>query len=326
MERVGVVGAGIMGSGVALTLLRKKYVVTVFNRTASKTVALRKAGAGIAKTPRELAEKSDVVIIFVWNREALDSVLAGEEGLVAGAHRGQVFIDMSTQLPETAAVEAKLFGEKGAKFLDAPVHGSRAEANSGGLWIMAGGDRKVYNQVLPIFKVIGETQHYMGTHGKGFATKLCGNLLVSTIVAALSEALVLAAKAGVDPVEAIRLWQESDFRSPVVGGVGKSIYTRDFAVSFHLRTMVKDTELIRNYAEQIGVPLMLSNVVHELNKIGQNRGYGEENASAVVKVYEEMARVRVRAAKAKTAEEAKTAARPKAASRVSRTSSRLKTK
>jgi 3-hydroxyisobutyrate dehydrogenase-like beta-hydroxyacid dehydrogenase len=297
MERVGVVGAGIMGSGVALTLMKKKYRVTVFNRTAAKLAGLRKAGAATAKTPRELAENCDVVIIFVWNRSALDAVLEGETGLVAGARRGQVFIDMSTQLPETAEVEAGLFAAKGAKFLDAPVHGSRAEANSGGLWIMAGGERKVYNQVLPIFKVIGATQHYMGPHGKGFATKLCGNLLVSTIVAALSEALVLAAKAGVDPVEAIKLWQESDFRSPVVGGVGQSICTRDFGVSFHLRTMVKDTELIRNYAEQIGVPLMLSNVVHELNKIGQNRGFGEENASAVVKVYEEMAKVKVAAAK-----------------------------
>ena len=306
MERIGVVGAGIMGSGIAATLMKKKYAVTVYNRTAAKLTALRGAGAAVAKTPRELAEKSDVVIIFVWNKEALDAVISGEEGLVAGAHKDEIFIDMSTQLPETAEMEATLFASKGAKFLDAPVHGSRAEANSGGLWIMVGGERKIYNQVLPILKTIGETQHYMGPHGKGFATKLCGNLLVSTIVAALAESLVLAAKAGIDPKEAVKLWQESDFRSPVVGGAGKSMYTRDFAVSFHLRTMVKDTELIRNYAEQIGVPLMLSNVVHELNKVGQNLGFGEENASAVVKVFEEMAKAKVgekkgRAATARTA-------------------------
>ncbi|HUX19754.1 MAG TPA: NAD(P)-dependent oxidoreductase [Spirochaetia bacterium] len=293
MERIGVVGAGVMGSGVARTLMKKRYKVTVYNRTPGKLAALKKAGASTAKTPRELAEKSDIVIILVWNKDALDAVLTGEDGLVAGARKGQVYIDMSTQLPDTAKMEASLFASKGAQFLDAPVHGSRAEANGGGLWIMAGGERKVYNQVLPVLKVIGETQHYMGGHGKGFATKLCGNLLVSTIVAALGEALVLAAKAGVDPKEAIKLWQESDFRSPVVGGVGKSMYTGDFAVSFHLRTMVKDTELIRNYAEQIGVPLMLSNVVHELNKVGLNKGFGEENASAVVKVYEDMAKVKV---------------------------------
>jgi len=293
MEHIGVVGTGVMGSGIARTLLKKGYEVAVYNRTKAKAEQLRSEGAAIASTPRELAAGSDVVVILVWNKDALDGVVEGADGLLAGAHKGQIFMDMSTQLPQTAAWEAGLFKQKGADFLDAPVHGSKAEANNGGLWIMAGGERSVYDRVLPILKAIGATQHYMGGHGKGFATKLCGNLLVSSIVAALSEALVLAAKAGVDPREALRLWQESDFRSPVVGGVGESICNRDFAVAFHLRTMVKDTELIRNYAEVIGVPLMLSNVVHELNKIGLNKGFGEENASAIVKVYEDMAGKRV---------------------------------
>ncbi len=101
--------------------------------------------------------------------------------------------------------------------------------------------------------------------------------------------MVLASKAGIDLNELVSLWMESDFRSPVVDGVGHSMIDRDFAVSFHLRTMVKDTELIRNYSESIGVPVMLSNMVHELNKVGENLGYGEENASAVVKVFEQMA-------------------------------------
>jgi len=293
MEKIGVIGAGVMGSGVARTLLSKRYEVVVYNRTPSKVKDLRKAGATVAKTPRELAEQTDVVLILVWNREALEQVMGGEDGLVAGAHRDQIFIDMSTQLPGTALWEAELFGTRGAKFLDAPVHGSRAEANSGGLWIMAGGERPVYDRVKTVLQAIGATLHYMGAHGKGFATKLCGNLLVSTIVAALGEALVLAAKAGVDPREALALWQESDFRSTVVGGVGESMCSRDFSVSFHLRTMVKDTDLIRTYAEEIGVPTMLSNVVHELNKVGQNKGFGDENASAVVKVFEDMAGIKV---------------------------------
>jgi len=293
MEKIGVIGMGIMGSGITNMFLNKGYPVHVYNRSREKAEAARANGAVVAATPRQVAESVDVVFVFVWNKVALDAVLLGPDGIVAGAHSGQVILDMSTQLPETAEWEASLFGAKGAEFLDAPVHGSKAEANNGGLWIMAGGARATYERVLPLLRVIGETQHYMGVHGKGFATKLCGNLLVSTIVAALSEALVLAAKAGIDPEEALKLWQESDFRSPVVGGIGNSICTRDFGVSFHLRTMVKDTDLIHTYAEQIGVPLMLANTVHELNKIGLNKGYGDENASAVVKVFEDMAQVTV---------------------------------
>ncbi|MGB9592316.1 MAG: NAD(P)-dependent oxidoreductase, partial [Candidatus Kryptoniota bacterium] len=248
----------------------------------------------IEQSPKSVAEKCDIIFVTVWNKTALEAVVLGPEGLVAGAHKGKVFIDMSTQLPETAEWEASLFHDKGSDFLDAPVHGSKDEASNGGLWMMVGGDRSVYERVLPILKVITATQHYMGGWGKGFATKLCGNLLVSTIVAALSEALVLAQKAGLDPEEALKLWQESDFRSPVVGGVGQSICTRNFDVSFHLRTMVKDTDLIHTYAEQINVPLMLANSVHELNKIGLNKGFGDENASAVVKVYEDMAGIVVK--------------------------------
>lgn len=293
MERIGVIGAGIMGSGIAKTFLSKGYGVRVFNRSPKKAEPLARLGAVVEATAREVAEKCDVVFIFVWNKAALEGVALGPDGLAAGSHRGLVILDMSTQLPETAEWEASLYGAKGAEFLDVPVHGSKGEANNGGLWIMAGGSREVYDRVLPLLKVIGETQHYMGGLGKGFATKLCGNLLVSTIVAALSEALVLAQKAGIDPEEALKLWQESDFRSPVVGGVGNSICTRNFEVSFHLRTMVKDTDLIHVYAEQIGVPLMLANSVHELNKIGLNKGFGDENASAVVKVYEDMAGVTV---------------------------------
>ena len=198
---------------------------------------------------------------------------------------------MSTQLPATALQEAAELGKKGAAFLDAPVHGTKGESRSGGLWIMVGGERAVYDRALPLFQAIGETVHYMGPTGKGCAAKLCGNHLVSTIVAALAESLALAEKAGLDGWELIKLWGESDFRSPIIEGAGGSMLKHDFGVSFHLRTMVKDTELIRNFSESIGVPVLLSNVVHELNKVCQNKGWGDLNASAVFKLFEEMAGV-----------------------------------
>jgi 3-hydroxyisobutyrate dehydrogenase-like beta-hydroxyacid dehydrogenase len=288
-KNVAIMGTGVMGTGMGKVLLEKGYAVSCYNRTKANAEELISAGAIYADTPAKAAESADFIISMMWNKEALDSVMNGESGLIAHAKKGQIFIDMSTQLPETATHLAEELGKKGADFLDAPVHGSKGEANSGGLWIMVGGEKNVYEQSLEVLEKLSETIHYMGGHGNGYATKLCGNHLVSTIVAALCESMVLAKKANLDPQEVLSVWMDSDFRSPVVDGIGNSIISRDFAVSFHLRTMVKDTELIRNFSESLEVPVLLSNIVHEINKVGLNKGYGEENASAVVKVFEEMA-------------------------------------
>jgi len=287
--KVAVIGTGIMGTGVGLTLRAKGHQVTCWNRTKANAGELLGAGAVWRDSPRAAAEGADFVVLLVWNEEALRAVLAGPDGLYAAAKPGQVYVDMSTQLPATAVAEAREFEERRAAFLDAPVHGTKGEARSGGLWIMVGGDRKVYDRALPLFQAIGETVHYMGPTGRGCAAKLCGNHFVSAILASMGEALALAEKAGVDGFELLKLWGESDFRSPIIDGAGNSMLRHQFGVSFHLRTMVKDTELVRNLSESLGVPVILSNVVHELNKVAQNRGYGEENASAIYKLFQEMA-------------------------------------
>jgi 3-hydroxyisobutyrate dehydrogenase-like beta-hydroxyacid dehydrogenase len=289
--KVAIIGTGIMGTGVGLTLRKKGHEVTCWNRTQANARELLDAGAVWRATPRQAAEGAEYVVVLVWNEAALRAALEGPDGLYAGARGGQIYVDMSTQLPATALQEAAELGKKGAAFLDAPVHGTKGESRSGGLWIMVGGERAVYDRALPLFQAIGETVHYMGPTGKGCAAKLCGNHLVSTIVAALAESLALAEKAGLDGWELIKLWGESDFRSPIIEGAGGSMLKHDFGVSFHLRTMVKDTELIRNFSESIGVPVLLSNVVHELNKVCQNKGWGDLNASAVFKLFEEMAGV-----------------------------------
>ena len=287
--KIAVIGTGIMGTGVGLTLLGKGHEVFCYNRTPENAAELVKAGAVFCATPKQAIESVSHAIILVWNEVALRCVLEGPDGLYAAARDGQVFIDMSTQLPETARAEGRAFEEKGALFVDAPVHGSKAEAHSGGLWIMAGGSQAAWDAALPVLGMIGATAHYMGSTGSGCIAKLCGNHLVSAILASLAESLAMAKKSGIDAHELITLWGESDFRSPIIEGAGRSMLNHDFAVSFHLRTMVKDTELIRNYSETIGVPVMLSNIVHELNKISQNRGWGEQNASAIFRLFEEMA-------------------------------------
>ena len=289
--KVAIIGTGIMGTGVGLTLRAKGHQVACWNRTRDHARELLEAGATWHPTPRAAAEGAEFVVILVWNEAALRAALDGPDGLYAGARAGQLYVDMSTQLPATAVEVAAELRRRGADFLDAPVHGTKGEARSGGLWIMAGGEAAAYGRALPLFGAIGASVHHMGPTGAGCAAKLCGNHLVSTILAALAESLAMAEKAGLDGFELLKLWGESDFRSPIVEGAGGSMLRHDFGVSFHLRTMVKDTELIRNFSESIGVPVLLSNTVHELNKVCQNRGWGELNASAIFKLFEEMAGV-----------------------------------
>jgi len=219
-KRAAVIGTGIMGTGMGKTLLRDGWSVSCYNRTRENAEDLVSSGAVFFDTPSKAASSADFVVLMPWDVNALKSMLEGDEGLFSNAARGQIFIDMSTQLPETALWEAEGFSGNGAEFLDAPVHGTKGEANGGGLWIMAGGKRDVYDKTIPLLAVLGETHHYMGEHGKGFAAKLCGNHLVSTLVAALGESMVLADKAGIDRKELLKLWMESDFRSPVVINTG----------------------------------------------------------------------------------------------------------
>ena len=290
--KIALIGTGVLGTGVGLTLLKKGYELRCYNRTEAHAAELVEAGAAFCTTPHEAAEGASHIIILVWDQAALEAVLQGENGLYAAAKTGQVYIDMSTQLPATAREEGRIFAEKGALFVDAPVHGSKAEAHAGGLWIMVGGSADATAAALPVLTAIGASVHPMGAVGAGCIAKLCGNHLVSAILAALAESLALAEKSNLDSRELIKLWGQSDFRSPIIEGAGHSMIDHQFDVSFHLRTMVKDTELIRNYSESIGVPVMISGLVHELFKISQNRGWGEQNATAIFQLFEEMAGIK----------------------------------
>ena len=287
--KIAVIGTGVMGTGVGLTLLAKGHEVRCHNRSEANAQELVKAGATWCASPGAAAEGATHVIILVWNEAGLRQMLDGPDGLLAHAREGQVFIDMSTQLPTTAREVTQAFAAQGALFVDAPVHGSKAEAHAGGLWIMAGADAAGWAAALPLLQAVGATVHHMGPVGAGCAAKLSGNHLVSSVLAALAESLAMARKSGLDCHQLITLWGESDFRSPIIEGAGRSMIDGDFGVSFHLRTMVKDTELIRNHSEAIGVPVLLSNTVHELNKVAQNLGWGELNATAIFKLFELMA-------------------------------------
>jgi 3-hydroxyisobutyrate dehydrogenase-like beta-hydroxyacid dehydrogenase len=291
MEKIAFLGIGIMGYNIVTNLLKAGYPVTVYNRTKVKCEPLVKLGANQAQTPREAVKDVDVVMIMLNDDSGIEDVMFGKDGVIEGIKPGQIVIDLTTCLPKTSLKEATAVSAKGSKFLDAPVFGSKGESRDAGLWIVVGGEKTIFEKVIPIFKKISATQHYMGGNGKGTSMKLVGNLVVAAQIEAVAESLTLATKAGLDPKDVLGVLAVTDFKSPILSGVGDAVCRRDFSPSFYLKLMLKDANLISSFAQDLNVSLPASAAIREVIKAGVNKGWGEENASAFVKVIEQMAGV-----------------------------------
>jgi 3-hydroxyisobutyrate dehydrogenase-like beta-hydroxyacid dehydrogenase len=291
MKKIAFLGIGIMGHNIVTNLLKAGYPLTVYNRTGSKCDPLVKLGAIQAKSPKEAIADADVVMVMLNDDTGIENVMFGKDGVVEGIKPGQIVIDLTTCLPKTSLREAAAVKAKGAMFLDAPVFGSKAESRDAGLWIVIGGEKAVYEKVLPIFKKISETTHYMGENGKGTSMKLVGNLVVAAQIEAIAESLTLATRAGLDPKDVLGVLAVTDFKSPILSGVGDAVCRRDFSPSFYLKLMLKDANLITSFAQELNVSLPATAAIREVIKAGVNKGWGEENASAFVKVIEEMSGV-----------------------------------
>lgn len=293
MQKIAYLGLGIMGTGMAKNLLKANYKVTVWNRNPKRCEPLVELGASQAGTPAQASHAADVIIYCLSNEAAVDEVVFGENGVLSGAHAGQIAIDMSTVHPNTSLREADAYRQKQVEFLDAPVFGSKNESAAGGLWILVGGKADVLEQVIPILNSMGEAIHHMGDTGKGAAMKLVGNLIVASQIEALGEAMVLATKAGLNSQDVLNVLHEVDFRSPLFDGIGAMLTKRDFTPSFALKLMLKDANLIARFAEDLNSPIPAAAIVRETLKSAVNQGWGEENASALIKALETQAGVTV---------------------------------
>jgi 3-hydroxyisobutyrate dehydrogenase-like beta-hydroxyacid dehydrogenase len=293
MEKVAYLGLGTMGSGMATNLIEADYAVTVWNRTPEKCAPLVAMGASEASTPAEAVADVDVVMYCLSDDDAVEDVVFAVDGVLVGAQPGQIALDMSTVHPNTSRREAEAYAEQGIDFLDAPVFGSKAEAREGGLWIIVGGDEAVFERIKPVLEPLSASVHYMGATGMGTSMKLVGNLIVAAQIEAVGEALILAQKAGLDLNGVMDVLDVVDFRSPLISGIGRSVIKRDFSTSFALRHMLKDANLIAAFAEQLRSPIPETAIVREMLKAAVNQGWGEENASALIKGLELQADTKV---------------------------------
>lgn len=282
-----------MGAAMAANLVRAGVDLTVWNRTRARCRPLEELGARVAETPRAAVADADVVLYDFGELAAVDEVVLADDGVASAVRPGAVAIDLSTTHPSISRRQAEAFRASGAEFLDAPVFGSREEAEAGALCILVGGDASVLQSVSPVLEPLSASVHHMGAVGMGAAMGLVGSLIVCLQLEALSEALVLAQRAGLEAGKALDVIQRSDFSSPLFASFGTGILERDFRPVFALKHLQKDADLIAALAGELNAPVPGAALVRELIKVAVNRGCADENASALVKALELQANVTV---------------------------------
>ena len=199
MEKIGFVGLGIMGKPMSKNLLKAGYKLVVYDIVPKPLEELKQAGAEIGTSPSDVASKTDVIITMLPNSPHVKQAILGEKGVAEGAKRGALVVDMSSIAPLVAREVGAELAKKGIRMLDAPVSGGEPKAIEGTLSIMVGGSKADFDQMLPVFKSMGSSAVLTGDLGAGNVTKLANQIIVALNIAAVSEALVLATKAGVDP-------------------------------------------------------------------------------------------------------------------------------
>jgi len=295
IKTISYLGLGTMGSGMASNLLKAGYKLTTWNRSAEKCEPFAKKGARVADTPADAVSDTELVMYSLSNEEAVEEVVFGPRGILSGINEGQIAIDMSTVFPATSLREQEAYAKRGVDFLDVPVFGSKQESADAKLWIMAAGNKAVFEKVKPVLEHLGQTIHYFGKNGNATAMKLVGNLIVALELEALAEGLVLAQKAGLDLTTVMEVVKVADFRSPLLVSNGQNILKRNFSPSFALKLMLKDVNLIGKFSESLESPAPALRVVQKNLKSAVALGFGQENASALIKALEKEARVEVKA-------------------------------
>lgn len=289
MEKIGFIGLGAMGKPMARNLMKAGYTLNVLTRTRSKVEDLLADGATWCDTPKHVAQQSEVVITMLPDTPDVEHVVAGKDGVLDGARPGMLIIDMSTISPIAArqlAQKAKTFG---CDFLDAPVSGGDIGAQNATLSIMVGGTEAAFQRALPIFQAMGKTILHMGDSGAGQVTKAANQILAAINMEATCEALVFAAKAGVDPVKVRQALMGGAAYSRSLEFHGQRILERNFKPGFRLRLHRKDLDIAMAVGKEFGIVLPVTAQVREMMTATLNAGQGDWDNSSLVTLLERLA-------------------------------------
>ncbi|HEX3746459.1 MAG TPA: NAD(P)-dependent oxidoreductase [Bryobacteraceae bacterium] len=295
MAKLGFLGLGLMGYPMARNLLRAGHEVALWSNTAAKAHQLATEERGIAcDTPRQVAENADVIFLCVGTTEMAREVILGTDGIIHGARRGTVVADASTISPSESRQIGKALAAEGVDFLDAPCTGSTPGATAGTLTFMIGGDQAVFEKTRPIFEVMGKRLYYCGGPGMGLQAKLTQNLILSNILMAFNEGMVLAAKGGIEPKLMLDILDNSAAKSGLISYKAPFVFRRDFTTNFSTKWMHKDVALALESGKELRVPLPLTSLTGQLFQAAIDNGHGEEDMCSTIKVLEESAGVVVK--------------------------------
>jgi len=290
---IGFIGLGIMGRPMAKNLIKAGYKLTVYDKHApfDDLVALGAAGAASNK---EVAEKSDLIITMLPNSPHVKEAVLGSCGVIEGCRAGQIVVDMSSIAPAVSQELEAALKTKGVAFLDAPVSGGEPKAVDGTLAIMAGGDQKTFDTAKPVLEKMGSSVVLTGNVGAGNVTKLANQIIVALNIAAVSEAFVLAAKSGVDPVKVFDAIKGGLAGSTVMNAKVPMILDGNFKPGFRIELHVKDLQNALDTGHKVNAPLPLTaNVMETLQALTVD-GMGKNDHSAIVRFYEKLAQIEVR--------------------------------
>ena len=294
MSKVGFIGLGIMGKPMVRNLLKAGISVTAYDINPAAVAEMVAAGAKSAATPKDTAKGQDVVITMVPNGKIVEALLTGDDGILAGVDAGTIIADMSSVTPTQSKHFAELAAEKNCPFLDAPVSGGEPGAINGTLAFMIGGDEKVVEKMRDVFDAMGKSVTVIGPNGSGSVTKLANQIMVNLNIAAVSEALVLAQKAGADPKKVFEAVRGGLAASQVLDDKAPKMFNRDFKPGGTIAINLKDITNVMDTAKALDVPLVMTSVLQQIMLSLKATGHIMDDHSGIVQFYENISGVEVK--------------------------------
>lgn len=291
--KIGFIGLGIMGKQMSRNLLKAGFELVVYDIDETAVKIIEKAGAKPASSPKEVAQNSDVIITMLPKASIGKSVLEDENGVLAGIKENSVVIDMSSVSPVASKEFAQMVEEKKCKFLDAPVSGGEIGAINATLAIMIGGDEAVVAKVRPILEALGKSITVVGPNGSGSVAKLANQIMVNLNIAAVAEALVLAAKAGADPKKVFEAVRGGFAGSAVLEEKAPMMFSRNFKAGGPIYINLKDITNVMTTADELGVPLVLTPQLKEIMISLKATGHINDDHSSIVQFYENISGITV---------------------------------
>jgi len=294
MITIGFIGLGIMGKPMSKNLIKAGYQLVVLDRNESAVAEVVAAGAKSAASPKAVAAHSDIIITMLPNSPHVKEVILGENGVIEGAKPDAIVVDMSSIAPLVSREVGAKLGEKGISFLDAPVSGGEPKAIEGTLSVMVGGQQAVFDKCFPVLKAMAGSVVLAGDIGAGNVTKLANQIIVAINIAAMSEALVLASKAGVEPELVYQAIRGGLAGSTVLDAKAPLVMDRKFDPGFRINLHIKDLNNVLETSHEIGVPLPLTSAVMEMMQALKVDGLGDADHGSLIRYYEKMAKVEVK--------------------------------